>query len=603
MRRLTPTVFSVSLASLASLVWLIAAPFERPARAATPAELEGYLVLPFANDSSVKALDWMASALAVTVAENLESLPQLRPVYGASVLEGWPAKFDEAKAAERAHDAGAKWVIGGTFSRPNWRAGVGVTLYQVVEAAATAQRGAGWSLQSVASASVVGERNALLDALDQALDQMLTKQGWMPAEADVRGALHHHPTKDIYAFTLYGRALNLFYGLAIAPNDEQAEKLLTRTSFIDPKFAEARRMLGVIQLARGEAGKAAGQYAYALELKPGYYAALVGLARLYRAENKKQPARELVEKALALRPYDAEMRLLLGTLEFENGELDAARVDLLKVTAARPRSLQARRTLSQVYAARGDIEDLAAELERVAEITPDDVEVRLDLAAAYMRVGKHERAIAAYQEVLKRQPKHLQALKFTGDLYRRLGDPERAIGAYERVRHLVPEDPRAYFLLGAAYAEAGKDNKAINVLEEAQQFKSYVGEAWTNLGAIHLRHGEIDKAAWYLSRAVARAPMRPKAHFNYALLLDATKQRDRALAELKTATELDPEDPESHYLAGVILLRMGRLDDAKSEFGEAVRLKPTHADARHNLALLEDLDRRYGAEHAGIGAQ
>jgi Flp pilus assembly protein TadD len=111
------------------------------------------------------------------------------------------------------------------------------------------------------------------------------------------------------------------------------------------------------------------------------------------------------------------------------------------------------------------------------------------------------------------------------------------------------------------------------------------------------------RAGTFLAKAVARSPMRPKAHFNYALLLQATKQSDKALVELRTASELDPEDAESHYLAGVIYLRLGRFEEAKAEFTESLRLKPTHADAKHNLALLEDLDRRYGAEHAGVGSQ
>jgi Flp pilus assembly protein TadD len=34
---------------------------------------------------------------------------------------------------------------------------------------------------------------------------------------------------------------------------------------------------------------------------------------------------------------------------------------------------------------------------------------------------------------------------------------------------------------------------------------------------------------------------------------------------------------------------MGRLADAEAAFQEALRLDPAHADARHNLALLESL--------------
>jgi hypothetical protein len=38
-------------------------------------------------------------------------------------------------------------------------------------------------------------------------------------------------------------------------------------------------------------------------------------------------------------------------------------------------------------------------------------------------------------------------------------------------------------------------------------------------------------------------------------------------------------------------------------FEEALKRQPQHVDAKHNLALLEDLDRRYGGEHSGTGAR
>jgi len=48
----------------------------------------GYIVVPFENHSPVKSLDWQSSALAVTVAEKLESHPALRPAYNAAILDG-----------------------------------------------------------------------------------------------------------------------------------------------------------------------------------------------------------------------------------------------------------------------------------------------------------------------------------------------------------------------------------------------------------------------------------------------------------------------------------------------------------------------------------
>lgn len=559
----------------------------------------GYIVVPFENHSPVKQLDWQASALAMTVAEKLEAHPALRPAYGPAVLDGLPYAFDPEKIARRATDAGAKWVFAGGFARPNWKAEVTVRLYTVVDPSNEVPNP---TLRLVAESSSVGERGELIKLLDDNLMAVLQKMGWTP-DPDAAAQIKRRPTKDLYAFTLYGRALDEFFGLGVPRDVQKAVKLLKRVNLIDPKMAEAHRMLGVVYLDEGLREKAQGQYSYALDLKPGYYSAMASLARLYRAEGNRARAQELVEKALEARPYDLEMREMLGELCWENGELDRALTELEKVVAVAPKHLQARRTLALIYAAKGATQDLAAELERISELAPDDTDVRLDLGSAYQRMGDTERAINAYEEILKKDPKNVNALKFVGDCYRRAKETDKAIAAYQKVMKLSPQDPRPYFLLGAVYEESGQDGKAEQVFQDAQQFKRYIGEAWSNLGAIAFRRGDLSKATWYLSRAVQKAPTRPKGHYNYALLLSAKKERDKALDELRIAGDLDPQDAEIRYLAGVILLRQGRLDEAKQMFEEALKLQPTHENARHNLALLEELDRRYGGEHAASGAR
>jgi Flp pilus assembly protein TadD len=582
-----------------ALAMLIGAAVAREQVPEDPTETAPYMVAPFENGSPVASLDWMSNALAITLAEKLETHPSLRPVYGGGIVDGFPKSFDAEKVAQRAHDLGARWVFSGAFSRPNWKSEMKVRLYAVVEASDTVPQP---TLRLAAEVGSVGSDKAILDQLDANLFGVLQKMSWT-LDAESIAMMKRRPTKDLYAFTLYGRALNLYFGYGVPRDLPKAEKLLKKVALIDPKFAEAHRYLGRVYLDEGERARASSQYAYALDLKPGYYAALFGQARLFRMEGNHARATELTEKALDVRPYDVEAREMLGELLWEAADLDRAQAELLKVTAVQPRNLGARRTLALIYAAKGDTADLAAELERVQELAPEDLEVKLDLGSAYQRIGDNEKAISAYEDVVKRQPKNVQALKMLGDCYRRHKDPEKAIGAYQRAKKLAPEDPRPYFLLGAAYQEAGDDQKAEAIFQDAQQFRRYIGEAWINLGSLAYRKGDLSKANWYLSRAVLRSPTRPKAHFNYALVLSAKKERDRALDELKIASDLDPEDAEIPYLVGVICLRQGRLEDAKHAFEDALRRRPDHADARHNLALLEDLEKRYGGEHAATGAK
>ncbi len=566
------------------------------------ADGERYIVTPFVDEATGGAaaqLSWMSSALAITVAQKLEEHPDLWPVYGEEILDGLTPEFDVVKVAHRAHELGARWVVGGSFSRPAWKSELKIRLWAVVDASDAVPEP---TLRLVAESGSVSERNALFDQIDSNLLGVLQKAGW-PADADSIARMQRRPTRDLYGYTLWGRAIDAYFGFGQTRDLDKAEKILKKALLIDPKFAEAHRTLGLVYVAMGQKERASSQYAYALSLRPELFTALVGQAHLFRLQGDRARAEELAERALELRPWDIEAREMLGELLWENADLDRALLELEKVTAVRPRHLGARRTLALIYAAKGDTTNLADELQKVEELAPDDVDVKLDLGSAYQRMGAGDKAIAAYEEVIRRQPKNVQAWKLLGDCYRRWGDAERAVGAYQKVMHLLPDDPRPYFLLGAAYEQTGNDVRAEAVFQDAQRFHRYLGEAWTNLGAIALRRGDLNKASWYLSRAVARSPERPKSHYNYALVLDAQKERDRALDELKTAGELDPGDAEIRYLSGVILLREGRLDEARKMFAEALRIRPDHEDARHNLALLEDLQKRYGGEHSAIGAQ
>lgn len=560
---------------------------------------DGFLVAPFVNSTKVKQLDWMATALPVLLAEKLEEHPGLRPVYGPRVLEandafGTPEA--EEKLAKRADVAGARYVLTGTFARPNWKSEITLQLWEVIDFEGKP------TLKKLGESTSVKERNQLFEQLDDGLAQLVAEAHFQ-LDGETLARLRRRPTKDLYAFTLYGRGIGMALGIGGPKELDKAEKTLKKVNLIDPKFAAAHRYLGVVHLEQNQPKKALSQYAYALDLDPNYFSALRGLVRMYRLEGNAKRAQELAERALAVRPHDLVVRTILGELLWEAGQLDEAQVHLERVVEVEPRNVTARRTLALIYAAKGETANLAAELERVQQLAPDDVDVRLDLGSAYQRMGVFDRAIAAYEEVIKKQPKNAQAYKQLGDCFRARKDYDKAIAAYQKMLRLVPEDPRPYFLLGAAYVDGGYDTKAENVFGDALQFKRYTGEAWTNLGAIAYRRGDLAKANWYLSRAVSRVPNRPKAHYNYALVLSAKKERDRALDELRIAGDLDDNDPEPRYLSGVILLRLGRLDEARTRFEEALKRNPSHADAKHNLALLIDLEKRYGSERSGTGSK
>ena len=571
---------------LAALAALAGPAFAGGGTPGIPGQLpDGYLVLPFENESGVVGIDWMRAGLPAALGEKLEAHPGLRAIFGTLILpDGAPPQvIDAAAVAALAHAAGARFVWSGAFARPDWKLQVTVRL---------------WSVEAGSSAAVlVGEKtekgdfSRSFELLDRCALDLLGKTDRAPAAA-AEAAIRRAPTRDYYAYTLYGRGLHELHGLGRAPDLARAEKDLAKSVFIDPKYAEAHRMLAALYEARGQPARARGQRTYALDLKPDYYAPLAGLVRSAYKAKERDEGIELAERALAIRPWDLDVRQMLGEMLWEEGDVDGAHVELKRIVDFKPDYLPARRVLVLVHSAKGHGQELAAELEAVIELDPDDEAARLDLGAAYQALGRDTDAITMYEQVAQQNPKQIQALKFLGDLHKGKGDLRTAIGYYEKAFTANRNDPRPYFLLGAAYVDAGEDRKAIRIYQLAQKFPRYLGETYNNLGSIYYRRKDRNQAMWYLSRAAALRPSSPRVHYNYGLVLAFAKLREQARKELTIASELDPADADIQFELGVAELRLGRLEEAEKAFQEAVRLDPRHEDALHNLKLIDELRRR-----------
>ncbi len=543
---------------------------------------EGSYVIAFLNGSGVAGLDWLRVALAAELVEKLDVVPGLRVLNPSSLLpDGEPPTLNDLGVADAAKRTGARWVWTGSFSRPEWKLAFTLRLWSVENGAAT----------------LIGEKREhgdFADAFEMLDDAVvdLSAKAERPIPEQALAKLKRPPTKDFYAFTLYGRGLLALVGLGKPTDLAKAEKDIQRAVFIDPKFAEAHRMLALVYDKKGQAGMARGQLNYALDLQPEYFRPLALLVQMdYGAKNRDE-AIDLAVRALSLRPWDLEVRYLLGSMLWEEGDTDGALRELKRVTDIQPDHLAARRILVLVHAAMGKIADLAAELEEITKLDPNDEAAKLDLGAAYHSLGNDESAIAIYQAVVAKEPKHVQALKFLGDLYRKKGDLEAAIATYEQALGANRNDPRPYFLLGAAYLAAGQDDKAIHIYHEAERFPRYLAETYSNLGALYYKKGRNEEALWYLRVAATKKPASPRIHYNYGLALARAHQRDKALDEFVAATTLDPNDADLQYGLGVALLRIGRLEEAERAFQAAVRIDPEQKDAHHNLQLIDELRRR-----------
>ena len=167
-------------------------------------------------------------------------------------------------------------------------------------------------------------------------------------------------------------------------------------------------------------------------------------ARLYRAEGNRVRAQEMVEKALDARPYDIEMREMLGELLWESAELDRALSRAReggRGGAAQPAGAAHAGAHLRGQGRDATIWPRSSSASRSSR--PRTSRSSSISASAYQRMGDNGKAIGAYEEILKKRSAATSTRSSSSATA--IGgttSPTRRSRAYQKVMKISPQDPR-----------------------------------------------------------------------------------------------------------------------------------------------------------------
>ena len=277
---------------------------------------------------------------------------------------------------------------------------------------------------------------------------------------------------------------------------------------IDPEAPEVWRFLAEVYTETGWWIRAAEAWQKYLEL--GGATTPEALAEVYKhlgyAAYQRGALDEAIawyEKALKVRPDDAEAAAWLGRIYVEKGDPKAAlkywqlaaKLEpspknryFLKLAETMARyGTQAARAFYQGYAAyeRGDLETALLFFKRAADLAPGWLEPRRWLARIYLEAGLPQEALPYWEEVYKAEPTpenaHFlklarEAVKggvqasqafFEGLAAYEKGDLAAAQAAFERAVELNPDYAKAWKWLGRVAFERGDFATAVRAYREA----------------------------------------------------------------------------------------------------------------------------------------
>lgn len=330
---------------------------------------------------------------------------------------------------------------------------------------------------------------------------------------------------------------------ALVGDNSAAETIIT----------EARHLLGVVALQRGDPVRAAALIGQALMAAPTAHRAF-NLGAALQAAGDKEGAVAAYSRALALDAALAPAHLALGQLLISYPERSSEALTHFDAAASAslfPTDGQVSFSLGVALQAAGRLEAAEEAYERTLDLLPDDSAVLVNLGTVRLARGDPAGAVGCHRRALARRPDFALAEINLGAAFQAQGNLFEAIRAYRRALQLEPGNPVTHFNLGTAAAAAGWRREAEAAYGDAIACDPAHAEAHNNLGVLLEAAGRLAEAAEHLRRACRLRPDTAAFHNNLANVLYLLQRRhpETALVHTRAWLAEHPHHPTARHMA------------------------------------------------------
>jgi putative PEP-CTERM system TPR-repeat lipoprotein len=340
-------------------------------------------------------------------------------------------------------------------------------------------------------------------------------------------------------------------------------------------------------------------------------------ARVAVELQKPDEARTALQVLLSRQPDHVQAKLLMGSIEFAEGNLGQAEMYVAAAAAAAPEDRTARRLLNEIRlrqnkardvinsvqgsdgvdsdllnaAARaslllGDLPGAIQYLERSHKEAPGEVRNSLQLAAAYVVGGRAAEALELARSVpVSPETAHTRQIVVLSAL--------AALGKKEEVRREAREfasahrdDPLALAVAVRGLVAAGDSSVAREVLARFAEDNPKSTAPWLLLGALEANEKKLTAAERAFEEALRRSPNDMEALFGLARVMLARGDRVEAIRTLEKGRAADAKAGAVRLALAQLHLEDGNRIRAEEMFNEAQRLEIENPRLRASLGDL-----------------
>ena len=297
----------------------------------------------------------------------------------------------------------------------------------------------------------------------------------------------------------------------------------------DPAHIPSQFNLAVCLTKEGQPEKAIDVYRKIIEQDPDIFEVRINLGILLEGSE----AADQFERAVALRPLDADTRITLGLLYMSSNQVELAFPHLSKAEelgASRPELFIA---LSEAEHSRGNDAASRSWLEKASTLDPSNKNVRKQLGLIYRESREFSKAIDMLKPALPEAKLELALSYFDNRNF-----AEAAL-LFEELVQADSNNVDLLYILGKSYMEQQQFPKAMLMFQRVLQLNPEYIDAYSSMGTISYVREDWVSAAQFFLRFLELRPGQPVAHFIVANCLDKLGKVKEAAVHYTKFLELD----------------------------------------------------------------
>jgi tetratricopeptide (TPR) repeat protein len=398
--------------------------------------------------------------------------------------------------------------------------------------------------------------------------------------------------------------------------------LLKKEIQTNPRLPRPHYLLGAVYFDKGDMASAITNFQNCLKIEPNYEPARTKLIQAYQKTGQPNQAARLVEQRVKSQQghrsfrESAESHNRLGTLHYQQGDMDKAIQAFENALKRSPHHKTAKQNLNQLYRQkafnalkRRAFDEATPYFEKAIRLDPENATTYRIMGDGYALASEFHQAITHYQKALELAPGEAEtqknlALTYTnyGVTLRNRGEWDAAIRAYHNALELQPTHKIAKANLIDALSQkaniqrqSGHTDAAIETYLELQKLQPDDTTIASLLGELYLLKGGDYPAAISAFHKVYTAPPTDKqanqnliaAYQQYAKALRNRRAYAAALEQLQKAAALFPDNINLRLNLSQAYQHVGKYEQASTELEWILARSPNHKNAKIELVNLQ----------------